>query len=465
MYEDGEVEDTESGVTKFERTFHRRDKQRDEWLRNLQEERKLSYYHARNFELPAFAPRPLLCADTPAGIGTEILQAIHKMKLSDHMSSFLCANDLFVGFARNSWLSSRDKPFFEAFYTMSDEDEDMFDKSCAIIFSDLYDDLVISSTATRAVVKKSFDYQTFAYLQSKRLDDAIATLPRGMAECRLPCTVVVRIIANMLVDYSYAMMDSFVNDLKSCAVPLDQVDGSQKLSALVAVTNSSLEKEINGHVNRFFGFAIHGVTKYWKKRASNGDDSIDDDDDDTECLESKALAFVDEMYILHVEAMGNSWYMEHCYSTSLQLCNQGGLKLVSPSYFEYGKSLMKLIGSLFNLRALGKHGRRSIAKAYDTVVRDDNLWNQFLSCSESTIPVATKRKIYEQLVSKAFHARVGVVTDRFNEVITGHYATKASGQGFRTELQAVTKKKSAEIASGAKRKLSAMQKEYPVATS
>jgi hypothetical protein len=65
----------------------------------------------------------------------------------------------------------------------------------------------------------------------------------------------------------------------------------------MAVTNSSLEKEINGHVNRFFGFAIHGVTKYWKKRAGNGDDSIVDDNDDdvTECLESKALAFVDEI--------------------------------------------------------------------------------------------------------------------------------------------------------------------------
>ena len=60
-------------------------------------------------------------------------------------------------------------------------------------------------------------------------------------------------------------------------------------------------------------------------------------------------------------------------------------------------------------------------------------------------------------VSKAFDARIGVVTNKFNEVNTGHYATKASGQGFRAELQAVTKKKSEQMTSGVNRKILEIQ--------
>ena len=77
MYEDGEVEDMESGDNKFEQTFHRRDKQRDKWLLNLQKQR-LSNFHPRNFELPAFAQRQLRCAN-PAGFGNEILTTVHAL--------------------------------------------------------------------------------------------------------------------------------------------------------------------------------------------------------------------------------------------------------------------------------------------------------------------------------------------------------------------------------------------------
>jgi hypothetical protein len=56
-------------------------------------------------------------------------------------------------------------------------------------------------------------------------------------------------------------------------------------------------------------------------------------------------------------------------------------------------------------------------------------------------------------LKKAFHARVGVVTDLFNELHTGHYATNASGLSLQTKLQGVTKKSSEQAASGAKRKI------------
>jgi len=42
-------------------------------------------------------------------------------------------------------------------------------------------------------------------------------------------------------------------------------------------------------------------------------------------------------------------------------------------------------------------------------------------------------------------------------VYTGYYAAKASGQGFRAELQAATNKNSEKMTSGAKRNLLEIQ--------
>ena len=48
MYEDGEVEDRESGVRIFERTFRQRDDQRDAWLDTLQKA-KFLFCDGRHF--------------------------------------------------------------------------------------------------------------------------------------------------------------------------------------------------------------------------------------------------------------------------------------------------------------------------------------------------------------------------------------------------------------------------------
>ena len=47
--------------------------------------------------------------------------------------------------------------------------------------------------------------------------------------------------------------------------------------------------------------------------------------------------------------------------------------------------------------------------------------------------------------------------DKITEVNTGHYATKASSQGFWAELQAETKKKSEQMTSGVKCKILEIQ--------
>jgi hypothetical protein len=105
-----------------------------------------------------------------------------------------------------------------------------------------------------------------------------------------------------------------------------------------------------------------------------------------------------------------------------------------------------------------KGGRASIADSFKVLSGNEGLWKQFLSCSEMEIPIVTKRIIFEQLISKTFHARIGVVTVFYNEVFTWHYAKNASGQSLQSEIQAKTKSSSELQSSGAKRKLLATQK-------
>jgi hypothetical protein len=102
--------------------------------------------------------------------------------------------------------------------------------------------------------------------------------------------------------------------------------------------------------------------------------------------------------------------------------------------------------------------------AFKKINDDVELWNHFLGCSKMAMVTTMKRKIYKELLSRTFHARIGVVTDHFNELFTSKYSTTGAGQSLRGDLKALTKKKSEEAISGAKRKLLAIQDEPVVIT-
>jgi hypothetical protein len=276
----------------------------------------------------------------------------------------------------------------------------------------------------------------------------------------------------MLVEQAYILMNSFSDGLKACSFPIGgpgsesvtNVEGSPQMSALLEVSKQirdcELEEDKKGKVTRFFGFAIFGVTRKWRKLAAQGDDGNGEDDC---CLESEAYSFVSEMSIFHHEAINNQWYLESCYSATDQLRNRCYMTLVAPKYFNFGRTLMARISSAFNLQIMRQGGRDSIAVAFKEINNDVKLWNLFLSCSKMTTPNTTKKQIYKELLGKAFHARIGVVTDQFNEIFTSQYSTTGTVQSLRGGLMALTKKKSEEATSGAKRKLLAIQDEQHLA--
>ena len=269
------------------------------------------------------------------------------------------------------------------------------------------------------------------------------------------------------MDRTYELMKSYSEGLKECSTAsvdsMASVDpsigGKNDASAVAETDGTSLIKrceireqanELKGQVTRFLGYAIKGTTDKWRRLAHQGDDCDDTEDD---CCESDALEYIEDMSILHHEAIRDEWYMRNCYSAVDQLRNRGYLTLVAPHYFKFGNALMTFISGVFTMKKITTGGRGSIEESFKQLSENEELWAMFLGSSKSLIPQETKRKIYVELLKKAYHARIGVVTDLFNELQTGHYATNASGLSLRSELQGVTKKSSEQAASGAKRKI------------
>jgi hypothetical protein len=337
MYKDGEVEDTDTGVSIFERTFKRQDKKRDSWFQFLQSARKVHHVANVNFELLPLDKRPFpLMVNAPDGMmANEIYFSIKQLKWKENISCLLSRHKLFCGFAKNAWSSKRDRPFFEAFYAMTDEDACTFDTSCSLILCDLFEKMQESAKVKKTDVKASFDYQVFSYLTSKELDCALATMPREMGKCRLPCTVVVRILGSVLLDFANQQMESFLEGLKACS---DMPSSEQPVEASKQVELSKpidVERELKSQVNRFFGFAIKGFLAKWQEKTRLGDNGNESEE---ECNESDAFLFVAEMKYTHNQALGNPLYLRNCYSLSLRLKNMGFLTLVAPTYFEFGPS-------------------------------------------------------------------------------------------------------------------------------
>ena len=68
----------------------------------------------------------------------------------------------------------------------------------------------------------------------------------------------------------------------------------------------------------------------------------------------------------------------------------------------------------------------------------------FLGCSAQMKDVTKdmKTKIWRDLVSKTYHARIGVITDRFGDDATWRYSAKTKNDSLRMELKMKSRAKS-----------------------
>jgi hypothetical protein len=111
-----------------------------------------------------------------------------------------------------------------------------------------------------------------------------------------------------------------------------------KLPSKVVDTLGSTDREVNFkvEVNSFVGYAIAEVHK------SLLEDLVDDFEGTDGSIQAR-LDFVSQIRYLDHEAALNPNYLRDCYDGIFRFKNCGGLALVSPPYFQFGKELMQVV--------------------------------------------------------------------------------------------------------------------------
>ena len=84
------------------------------------------------------------------------------------------------------------------------------------------------------------------------------------------------------------------------------------------------------------------------------------------------------MKILHKDALLDSEYTDNMYSYIYQLCNKGGLTLVSPECCNFADSIMTKIRSYATSEVLGKDGNNLIIIIDKIIKKYLQLQNQFM---------------------------------------------------------------------------------------
>ena len=124
------------------------------------------------------------------------------------------------------------------------------------------------------------------------------------------------------------------------------------------------------------------------------------------------------------------------------LRNRGFLSLVSPSYYEFGRLLVRKVNKGFDEESLVKEGGESVKRAMEKLFADEDLISAFLACDPTTVvSIATRVKILQALIRCTFNARKGVDIRHYQETKTGRYARKGTQTTFRGGLRESSKEK------------------------
>lgn len=161
-------------------------------------------------------------------------------------------------------------------------------------------------------------------------------------------------------------------------------------------------------VNSFLGWAISQVYGKLLNELLELDPFVDG-----EIHESveKRIEFLDSMRYFDHEAALNPTYLEECYDGIFRLGNCGGLTLVSPEYFAFGRNLMQVIVGALCERDFERRGNESVREGWAHIeAHMPSLRNQFMKCAEkfTSIDDKAKEQIFKDLVEKTRNARFGV---------------------------------------------------------
>lgn len=118
------------------------------------------------------------------------------------------------------------------------------------------------------------------------------------------------------------------------------------------------------------------------KHGSLVDDLVDDFEGADGTIQAR-LDFVSQIRYFEHEAALNPEYLLDCYDGIFRFQNSGGLALVSPQYFSFGKELMQVVVNSLHSSDFDKYGDCALRMGWDNIEKSkDTLTRSFLECSK-----------------------------------------------------------------------------------
>jgi len=197
-------------------------------------------------------------------------------------------------------------------------------------------------------------------------------------------------------------------------------------------------------IQKFLGWAIHELINDTRTAAKQEKVEGQINDKDTLTEKDYCYQMAKSMRILHQDAVQDKEYLVQYYPVFVASYNKGGLCLVAKHMIPFGKHLLHNICDLVTRDKLSKGNCNIIKEAHDILIHDNDSLKIFLDCIaatnlQNTISLKKTKEIWKKLITKTFHARVGVITKRFAEDTASRFAAKAKSEPLRLELKIKTR--------------------------
>ena len=208
------------------------------------------------------------------------------------------------------------------------------------------------------------------------------------------------------VPFSLFLLDTWIQETLQLIGA--QLEGPDKMTA--SGDQKVPPKNTKKEVNRFFGWAIHSMTKRTRKKL-NGLVKTNHDDGNAEAI-NQELALLLEMRVFEHQILDETTYLQIFYSVRDRLINNGWLTLVSPKYADLGHhgviSVIVGVATPVSIRENGNKWAEVVKKEASERIQSGELVETFLAvCASSKLSNSRKIRLYEQILEKTIHARMG----------------------------------------------------------
>jgi hypothetical protein len=341
---------------------------------------------------------------------------------SMHFSELLLGDTDFSEIAKVS-VGGRAEEFFKAMCLLEGKADEKFDRICQTINARLVKIVgreirKRQKSKTESTIKVTMWRQIMEYLQSPRFAKLVKSNPGAALKSHAGMVVVVITLTRLLNE----------------KIRIGMVAGSKRLQG---APQTQVMIDAKREVNNFFGWAIFQVYDVYRDKQR----SELTDDDEMKDADNHVL-YLRTMRVLHKDVIGDTDYLENCYSDHLQLENNGGLTLLSRKYFDFGTFLMSIIANAFTQAHIVNEGNESWTKGMARVnTQFEAIKQRFLALGEDfeQLETSAKVRVLERLVRKTAHARHGVELKIYKENTVKRKGKNYVGSTHRGKLSVLSK--------------------------